>query len=700
MSVFSKPQLFQPLLPLAIALCLYSSVHAADEMADAASATELPAVTVTARKSAEIARELPFAISVIDGDDVQTRRLLKLEDALRSVPGVDVSSWGGFNDANVRIRGVGSMFQISMEDSSVLMNLDGVPLSSRNATLATLDIERIEILKGPQSTLFGNSQAGAVNVISRRPSRDMQGHVRAEAGQDGQILGEAAIGGPLSNTFSARVALRSERADSYLTHAQNGKPLYTSRDLGGRVSLLWQPNEGTSALLIAERQNQDDRLDLMQIRPYGKRPQQDFSAGALFGENIAERYSLEINHDLTHARLTTLTSWIGSELDRQTGYDRVLAKALYNLPFELLTRNKDKGDVLQQDVRLTSLPEARVFWMAGFNFLDSQRTLHRLATPSPNTRHLDFKTLQRAVYGEVTWPTTEALKLTVGLRHTRERKTYDGRFMTANVLTASDHGNAEDHHTTGRLALNQAVSEHSNLYAVIARGHKSSGFTDQHGASLGTNAQPYKPSTVNSGEIGFKHESANRRLSVNAAVFWNTSKDDHLLGFDYMSNTSTILNANTQSRGAEMEAIWQAGGGWSLRGGLSVIDAEITDDVPDAQEGPVASGNRMPDIPRFSANLGVDQHRELPPFWGLTTPTLSTSLTLRHMGARANDAQNHFRKLDLRIGLASGNAEAYLWADNLLDTQYDLYGYWFTPALSAGMPARGRTAGVGFSWVF
>jgi len=655
------------LLPflLALAAPMCASAHAAEETADDTADSELPTVLVTARKSTEIARELPFAISVIGGVDIETKRLLKLEDALRSVPGVDVSSWGGFNDANVRIRGVGSLFQISAEDSSVLMSLDGAPLSSRNASLATLDIERIEILKGPQSTLFGgNSQAGAVNIISRRPGREMQGHMRAEAGQDGQILGETAIGGPLSPSLSARIALRSERADSYLINAQDGKPLYKSRDLGGRVSLLWQPGEATSALLIAERQDQEGRLDLMQMRPYGKRPRQDFTPGILYAEHMAERRSLEINHDFARARLSALTSWSRSDLDRQTGYDRRMMEALYGLPMELLDQSLGEGEILQQDLRLTSLPQARVFWMGGFNFLDSERDLHRSSSISPESRHLDFKTLQRAVYGEVTWPATDALKLTAGLRHTRERKTYDGRFMLGDTLTARDHSAPKDRHTTGRLALNHALTLHSNLYAVIARGHKSSGFTDQHGASLGTNAEPYKPSTVNSAEIGFKHESADRRLNLNAAMFWNTSKDDHLVGFDYVSNTSTVLNADTRSYGAEVEGIWQAGGGWSLRGG---VEADITRDVPDAQQGPVASGNRLPDIPRFSANLGISRHQELPPFWGLSSPSLNTSVTVRHLGARANDAQNHFelksyRKLDLRIGLASGNAEIYLWA--------------------------------------
>jgi len=588
----------------------------------------------------------------------------------------------------------------------VLMSLDGAPLSSRNASLATLDIERIEILKGPQSTLFGgNSQAGAINIISRRPSREMEGYVRAEAGQDGQQLLETAIGGPLSSTVSARLAVRGSRADSYLRNAQDGKPLYTSQDLGGRLSLLWQPTQATSILFISERQDQDDRLDLMQIRPYGKHPRQDFTPGILFADNIADRHSLEINHDLAQARLTSLTTYTRSELDRQTGYDRNLTQALYGFPVELLDQSRGSGHILHQDLRLTSLPDTAIFWMAGVNILDSERDLLRSNSITPESRSLEFKTLQRAVYGEISWPVTPALKLTAGLRHTRERKTYDGRFMDGNILTARDHSSPKDHHTTGRLALNHAITTHSNLYAVIARGHKSSGFTDQHGAALGTNAEPYKPSTVNSAEIGFKHESANRRFSLNAAAFWNTSKDDHLVGFDYITNSSTVLNADTKSYGAELEAIWQAGGGWSVRGGMSVIEAEITRDVPDAQQGPVQAGNRLPDVPRLSANLGLAQRQELAPFWGLRTPVLTASLTLRQMGRRANDAQNHFdltayRKLDLRIGLMSGHAEVYLWADNLLDKQYDLYGYWFTPTLSAGMPARGRTAGIGVSWVF
>ncbi|USW93501.1 TonB-dependent receptor plug domain-containing protein [Pseudomonas proteolytica] len=195
-------------------------------MADTVSQTvQLPASTVTARMEQEDPKEVPISLSVISGEQLRTQRLDTLESALRNTSGVSVNSSGGPNDFNVLIRGVGSLYQMSMDDSSVAFNIDGVPVSSRSLGFETLDVDRIEVLKGPQGTLSGAiGQAGAVNITTRQPTRELEGYVRGEVGQQGQFLTEGAVGGPLTDNVSGRLAVRRAGYDSWIDNDQTHHP--------------------------------------------------------------------------------------------------------------------------------------------------------------------------------------------------------------------------------------------------------------------------------------------------------------------------------------------------------------------------------------------------------------------------------------------------------------------------------------------
>lgn len=372
---------------------------------------QLPSITVTARRGSELARNVPFSVSVIGGEDLEQRRLHNLEDALRSAPGVDVSSFGGFNDTNVRMRGVGSLFQISAEDSSVVLNVDGVPLSSLKSSLGTMDIDRVEVLKGPQGTLFGrNSEGGAINITTRRPTRVLEGFVRGEAGQEGQRLVEAAVGGPLSETFSARIALRSAGSDSTVINSQDGKPLLKAKESGARASLLWQPSAGTSALLVSERQDQEGKVGLTMLHPYTEPPKQSTAPGLQNASNVQDRHSLEVNHDLSGSRITSLTSYTPGHSHSLGCYDRDLSNAVFGVPMEVCHDVTTDEKTWNQDLRWSSLPNAPVFWVAGLNAASTRRHYDDATPFAGNTAFRHFVTRSQAAYGEVTYPLADALK--------------------------------------------------------------------------------------------------------------------------------------------------------------------------------------------------------------------------------------------------------------------------------------------------
>lgn len=666
-----------------------------------AAVAELPAVTVTARRAEERAKDIPFGINVIDGEDIQTRRQQTLEDALRSTPGVNVWSDGSPHSANILIRGTGSINPVSMDDGSVALSIDGVPISMRNLSLGTLDVERVEVLKGPQGTLFGsNSRAGAINVTTNKPTRHQEGHVRAEYGQDRQHLEEAVVSGPLSESLSGRVAIRNSGSDHWVENARTGDPLSRPRSLMFRGSLLWEDGPGTNALFVAERDAAERGPGLVVLRPHGDRPAMDVTPG-LFDRNekTVERYSVTINHDLAASRLTSVTAYTALDTDFVGGYDARAMQAMFGVSAENMQRSMIDGHTVSQDLRWSSLPDAPVFWVAGANLSRAERTFDQVYLGNGLRAAREYETDSHGVYGEVTYPLTDALKLTGGVRHTWDRKAYDATYGG----TVPDRRRLRDDYSTGRVALSYAVTPATNLYGALSRGYESGGVSDY--PTQVADSVPYKPAVSNAAEVGFKTESTDGRFALNGALFVTRVRDDHLLGFDPASFATATVNADTESRGAELQGEWRFANGFALSGGVSYIDAEITSSVSGVSGGDVRKGNRSPDIPQWSGNLGVAYTRSLPAFMGLSSPVLNSRLDYQYVGTRTADPQNHFelkkyQKVDLRVGVASGNTEAYVFGSNLLDEQYDLYGFAPSPTVFVGAPARGRTVGIGLAHYF
>lgn len=694
---------------IALSLALASRAATAQD-ADARAAApldsaELAPVTVNARHGAERVRELPFSVHVVDGDQIQDARLTNVEDVLRGTPGVNVNSSGGPNNFNVSIRGVGGLAPMSMEDSSVGLNIDGATLPSRYLSLGTLDIDRIDVLKGPQGTLFGGiGEAGVVNITTRKPTRQTEGYMRAELGGQGQRLLEGAAGGALSPQLSARIAVRANQADLWVRNAQGGKPLTRPRELAWRGSVQWDLAPGTTALFTGERQEVERKTNLLVLRPYGDPPTNDLTPGLFDGNRqTVERYAFEFNHDAAASRITSITALTSGDFVGLVAYDRTLQRAMSGDPTEYWNVDTSHERVLSQDLRWGSLPDAPVFWVVGMNLSRAKRSYDtpRNAYGSSNPTFRDFTTDRDAIYGEVTYPLTGRLKLTGGLRQSWDHKTYSGRYVAEGAATF-DRRALRDNYATGRVALSYALTPQVNLYGVLARGYKSGGFND-FAAQLADSA-PYRPAVVNSLELGFKMESADRRASLNGALFANRVRDNHLMSSDPLTFVTSAVNANTRSRGAELEGAWRFDNGLSLSGGLSFIDASIVSDVLGLSGGDVRAGNRMPDVARWSGNLTALYRRPLPGFLGVASPVLNARVSYRVMGKRPADAQNHFnlasyQKLDLRVGLVSGSGELYLWADNLLNQRYDTYGYYAAP-VAYGAPARGRTVGVGYTYQF
>jgi len=181
---------------------------------------------------------------------------------------------------------------------------------------------------------------------------------------------------------------------------------------------------------------------------------------------------------------------------------------------------------------------------------------------------------------------------------------------------------------------------------------------------------------------------------------FNAVKDNHLLSYDATTLAIATVNADTRSQGIEVDALWRFANGVRASVALSWLDTDIRTALPGIGGGDVHAGNRIPDVARWSGTVALDWQRALTARMGLSAPRLHANLAWQYTGKRAADPQNSFdlgdhHKADLRIGIASGAVEVYLWGRNLLGKHYDLYGYRATPLATYGAPSFGRILGIG-----
>ncbi|GEO79878.1 TonB-dependent receptor [Pararhodospirillum oryzae] len=699
---------------------------AGDAPAPADETIVLDSVRVTARRAEEDARDVPFSLSVLGGEAIEAKGSGSLESLLSGTPGLGISTYGDSNNANVKIRGVGSLNRVGGDDSSVVLYQDGMPDSVSGLSSRTFDMERIEILKGPQGTLYGrNSEAGAITLTSRRPGDTLEGTLRAEGGSRFYRMTEGAVGGPLVDALKGRLAFRYSGQDSWVDNVQTGEPLSEPTDLGVRGILAWEPGPDTSLTLIGQHDRFSGNIGLMIPRPYGEDPTADYPDGSVDERKDATRFSAELTHTFGGAVATLFSGYTRSDYTTEsplyegTTYGRLIGMVPDSNRRYILGR-----DAFNQEIRLSSRPQDKVFWVAGANYYKSTRTVDTRdsydsfypGNPFNATIDREISVDSGAVFGEVTYPLTEALKLTAGLRQTWEHKSYESRWV-ANASNPNpirshiDRQSLSDSYTTGRLGLGYDLSPEVTVYGLYARGYKSGDWGDfGTNAPLGLADDPYKAATVDSYELGLKSSFLDGRATLNVAGFFNQSKDDHLILFDTVTYATQARNFDTQSMGVEMEGSWRLGHGFTLGGSAAYTHATITK-VPGSSSTAVARGNKVPETPAWGWSLSLSHEQDLPDFLFFKNPSLVTSLQNKHVGQRAADPENNFdlhayNKVDLRVGVSSDAADFYVRAENLLDERYDLYGYYY-PAMMAGgadatigWPAPGRSIIVGAAYHF
>ena len=659
-------------------------------------------IVVTAQKRVERLQDVPLAVSAVTAEAFLRRGQSKLQDYFATVPGLNISAQGN-GQTNIAIRGVTTG---QTTNPAVGIVIDDVPFGSSSALgyasriLPDLDpasLSRVEVLRGPQGTLYGASSIGGlVKFVTADPSTsELSG--RAEIGVNSVAHGEAGLSGrgsinlPVSDSLAVRASGFYRRDGGYVDNVTTGeKDVNRINAYGGHVAALWTPTELLSVKLAALIQNVEGKGSSEVDANYLLQPQlgalrQARVPGADHYEIAARLFYGTINYDLGPATLTSVTSYGTSSYEasvESTFRFGDLAAAVYGVPGAAL-ENDFFTKKLSQELRLTSSGEGPIDWMIG-GFYTRERTaadqnvvaLTAGGAPSGLVIGTLFPTKFRelAAFGSVTVKLGERFDIQAGGRYSGNRQRYteigSGPLTGDYVLAQNSRDTKFTYHITPRFRFSRDLM----LYARVATGYRVGGpnpIASADAAAVGAPTE-YGPDTTTNYEIGLKGSLLDRRVDFDLS-FYRIDWKDIQLGLTNPANGYYYFVNGPSARSQGIEA------SWTLRpaDGLSMVlngaynKARLTRDLP-AGSGFGFDGDRLPFSARFTGSASVDQDIPLTDaVTGFVGGTISyVGRRLGEFGAGATNPRvvyPDYTQLDLRAGARFTGWTATVYATNLTD---------------------------------
>jgi len=568
---------------------------------------------VTAEKRSESLQDLSQAITVLDGDDLDTQQISSFVDLSAIAPGVNIAKNEGFKTV-ITIRGVGNEAnQNAIANPSVSYHLDGIYVASPFALQTDfLDLERIEVLRGPQGTLFGqNSTGGAINVITQAPTVDDSfGKADLTLGDYGLVKARAAYNLPLSDSLAVRASIISNSRDGFTDNLTLGQDLDDANSVSARVRVLYEPRENFRANFTAqifdEDRNGAAQKGLLDPTPNARELRQDSRADY---ELTSELYSVVLEWDLEAFSIKSLTSYQNDDVLINRDNDRndlaVLAP-FAQLP-SVYVPETNKQKTVTQEINLISGDPlfGKMDWVAGVFYLNTEVeiSIRELldfnfnGTFDPYTLDQVFafdddaeigfisdskpERDSTSIYGQGTWNFNDEWRAVFGLRYTEDEvysavTNFFGR-------TGTDIIEMDSEKVTGRLVLEHDFNDSTMGFASYTRGFKPGGSNLTYGLESVVAPVVVLPTfdeeIVDAFEVGLKTDLADGRVRLNAAAFFYDYE-----GLQYQATDPEVFQGGvgnipeSEIFGAELELSAFLSDSVILDVRLAWLDTEITAD--------------------------------------------------------------------------------------------------------------------------
>lgn len=583
-------------------------------------ATAAPAVqelVVTARRTSETLQRVPIAISAFTGRNLDKIGATDATSLQGLVPNLNIVQGRGSSDAaNIYIRGLGQPDALQTFDPAVGIYIDDVFLARIRGVLFNMyDLERVEVLRGPQGTLYGkNTIGGALRYITRKPGQDPYVSVSMAGGNHGQYEFKATAMGPVSPTLALGASLYAAGHGDYVHDSITGRGYNNEKDVSGRLQAAWTPTDHFRMDLSADYTQESPHMTVGQetanvyrinlLPPPGLAPITILYPGATQGPstwNWKSPISQELanREPLNAAGFSAVETWNASPavtLKSITAYRHMN----YDDSIDIDATPFQTGDVVVGVTQRQWSQEFQgnyekgpikavggLFYM--HEHIDSTQwaygnDLYTLAgAPFPAVRFItdDQVTDSYAAYLNGTYSFTDELRLTAGLRYTDERKAYD-RLTTVNGISPFAFDVAKSwHNVSPTISLDWQATPNALTYVRFSEGFQSGGFNGR--ANTPGQQTPYDPETVYTYEIGAKTSWLDHTLVANAALFYNDYRDFQASVTRSFPDPNpanppdivqTVLNAGKlRTEGAELELTWNPVRAFSVESQVGYLDA-------------------------------------------------------------------------------------------------------------------------------
>ncbi len=669
---------------------------------------QLKAVVVTANRRREPAQEVPMQVGVLSPESLSRSGARSLKDYISREPGVDLNSWGGAGIGSISIRGIttgndtSATVGVYVDDMAMGSSVPFLNGAIRALDLGLLDLRQIELLRGPQGTLYGASAMGGVlKYVTNDPDTyELSGKVQLGAsatrhGGPGSTMA-GVINVPLSKDVAGlRVSVFKDRTGGLIdtVGGVQARDIDSGHTSGQRASLLLTPNNKLRVRLTATAQDiQRDGVDYVDhVAGTGQLKEGDLQRRLQVREPYESKVgilSAEIEADLGWARLNSVTSsqQVRSSVknDFSSAYVPLLAMFGINVQSAAADVRVD-GRKKTQELRLTSPGGKQFDWLLGYYYNDEKGTnLQGVPTtvaggasgPNLATVSLASHYLEQAVFGNATWKFSERLSVTGGLRVAvnRQRTSVDtdGPLVGGKQSLADD---SKDTTTTYLLTGRYVLAPGQSVYLRSASAYRPGGpnpVLRDPTTGLPVAPNTYAPDTLVSNEAGYRADLLDKTLSVSAALFdirWKNIQQ-----YTPVNGVNVIVSAGrAHLQGLELSSVWRPTRDWTWTLGGALTDARLSADAVGLD---ALSGSRLPNSARRSASLDIQHDLSL---WGQTAYLGST---LRHVGERnsgfiaSSKVPSHrlpaYSLLDLRAGLSLAKVSLELYLRNLLDERAQL----------------------------
>jgi iron complex outermembrane receptor protein len=649
-------------LSLAVSTLTLSTATAAQERI-------LEEVIVTAQKRAESSQDIPVAVSAISSDMLENLGITQTRDLVKLSPSLSVG--GGFSNSkqatSFNLRGVGTVaFSIGVEQSVAVVLDDVSTVQAGQALTNLIDIQRIEVLRGPQTTLFGKSaSAGLVNIITKAPADEFEGSVELTATDDDEQRVQASVSGPISNSLAYRLTGYWSDRDGYIDNLTDGDEVNGEDSKGIRGKLQWDINENLDALLIGYWSEADSTCCALtwreldpEARVFGIVPGDPAEGIKPSDDNTDYRAdnppddetdntggSLRFNLALDQFTLTSITAidnWEYSDAGEVDNSDVDVQGAFTGgvLSGGIYSEGKTETDYFSQEFRLISPSYEHFDYLLGLFYadIDTDREFLRIGIPLASNWEGNAGTESIAVFGQGTWRFNEATSVTAGLRWNDEEITADFKNF---LITPTEQISGKDSDTEllGNISLQHYFTDDVMVYARYAQGYKGQAFDLTATFSEFKADNPVAPETSDAYEIGVKTKMLDKRLQLNATAFY-TEYDDFQAQSTRLNPDGSLLTTlnnvgELETQGVELEGIALIGNNLTLSLNVAYIDAVIKafDDAQCYQGQTEAEGcvddkqdisdGELPNSPDWKWNLAADYQLELEsmPFYGFLNLT-------------------------------------------------------------------------------